>query len=548
MVVFMLPFVAQATLNNGDFSSNTGTGNAAFNNGNVSDWEASHGSPSLGGGGPFFAWMWSYNGRGEGILADYDFEKGKCYEISYRIRVFDRGVDEIGTLATVNLVAASGMTGITSTGTTIPNPSSQENIHVNGFTNYPNNVWTNETVTFTPSSSASQLWIYPRYNGASINNGQAEMSITEIEIHEVTTILDPTFTYTRSCAPDGTISVEVNANGTGGWHWYALFETTTAGVTSGGVLSQGPKTIISNTHTFTGLCRDKFYYIKHGMYGSCAPWVEQRQALPIGDVLWTPRTADFSFDSLSFNGMNMSMTVSAATNGVQVSHWWAVMDAEPNCSVSGNTMVSGVQWGSSATFNNLQVNHCYYIKHGIWNCCAGWIEVRKYFKVVMKMSSPIDPTDEDPLAEIEEVEPTYEIIEGELEYIKLSEDEIQEIESAIIEYPFYPEVSVVEDEISSGVSQMSLVSPVESVDADLLITVYPNPVSTDQAINISSDALDIEEVQLSNFYGKTEAIDFQKSGEGMVSIVPKDKLDVGIYLLKMKMNDNSTVTRSVIIK
>jgi hypothetical protein len=58
-----------------------------FSNGQVSGWAQSHGTPSMFGGAPGqgnnSAWMWSYYGRGEGIVTNVNFQAGTTYKVKF---------------------------------------------------------------------------------------------------------------------------------------------------------------------------------------------------------------------------------------------------------------------------------------------------------------------------------------------------------------------------------------------------------------------------------------------------------------------------------
>ena len=481
--------------------------------------------------------MWSFQNdaginRGEGIFNDFNFEVGKCYQISFRIRVFDDNVAQIRNQAVVNFEAINNLTS--SSSYPIPNPpqNTRESILASGYSNYPNNTWTTQTVIYTPSSNFSQIWIYPRYDGRSINNGQAELSIDDVEITETTINLNPSFTDNVYCAPDGTISIAVSSNNTGGNHWYGLYETNTPNSTSGGTyithVGGGPNFL---SHTFTGLSRIKNYYVKHGMYGNCSPWVEKRRAFS-GDVLWSPRTADFSFDTILVNGNNLSVTVSAAPNGVSVNHWWAVLESV-NGSITGNNMVSGtsVQFGTPTTFTNLQINTWYYIKHGIYNDCAGWTEKRRAFRVQISNKSSKGETT------------TYEVEEAVNEEIRLSTEYVELTEEALKTYPFYNKeesgIGTI-DIIEESRSEMNLSEPA--------IELFPNPARQGSEINIVSPALKIKSLSVMDLSGNPYDISVEIASENEMKLSSIKQLEKGIYIVKIETENGSVLNKRVIVE
>lgn len=135
--------------------------NSAFQNN--TDWQSSHGSPSV---GPGSAWMWSANGLGEGInYHSYNFVAGRQYCItlvantvvrgggladpSAHFRIFATPTDVIGTVTTGGGASLPALPS--------PNqPIANENWNA---TSPPS---TNSyTYTFTATNNFNNLWIYP---------------------------------------------------------------------------------------------------------------------------------------------------------------------------------------------------------------------------------------------------------------------------------------------------------------------------------------------------------------------------------------------------
>ncbi|EAY24558.1 T9SS type A sorting domain-containing protein [Microscilla marina] len=161
---------------NGSFESLTGTNyGSAFASGQVTDWKQSHGTPSIFGGAPGeglrSAWMWSYHGRGEGIVQNYTFTPGTVYTVNFWVKTNNPD-------GKFYVQAANGVPNGTSSASTFPSVSSKQTIFSNGLV-YNN--WKYISVTFTPSTSYAQLWIYPYLAGAP-TNGQAEVQVDGIKI------------------------------------------------------------------------------------------------------------------------------------------------------------------------------------------------------------------------------------------------------------------------------------------------------------------------------------------------------------------------------
>jgi len=125
--------------------------------------------------------MWSYNGTGEGIVANFNFDPCNVYEITFSVSADDRnsGDPNVANTASINLLAANGVPQNTSTAFPIVNNT--EVIFTDLMGDYLNTS-TNVTVTFAPQSSYSQLWIYPFMQMPSNGVSQAEMNIDNIDI------------------------------------------------------------------------------------------------------------------------------------------------------------------------------------------------------------------------------------------------------------------------------------------------------------------------------------------------------------------------------
>ena len=164
-------------LENGDFDAATCGGNGAFNSGCVPNWTDTERTPSINGfGSNPYAWMWSYDDKGEGIAANFDFEEGSTYTICFRIRADDRdsGDPHVANNATINFVATNN------TGDIVANPTG-DIIFQETMGPYLN-VWTNVSVEFTPTADFSQLWIFPYMAEDSDGVSQAELSVDDISI------------------------------------------------------------------------------------------------------------------------------------------------------------------------------------------------------------------------------------------------------------------------------------------------------------------------------------------------------------------------------
>lgn len=312
------------------------------------------------------------------------------------------------------------------------------------------------------------------------------------------------FSFNSFCAPNGTISVTVTANDTsaGVNHWWGLIETSVAGSTSD-ANSLGLVGGIQNgtTATFTGLSKDKNYYIKHGVYNSCVSWRETRTALP-QTASWSGYTTNFSINASNI-GNNVTVTANANTNPVFVNHGWSIYYA-PNGVTTGNSPVIGSNPsvsnnGATATFNtNLVVNTWYYIKHGIWNDCAPWGETRKAFRIVIQ-------------GRLASGEPDYAI-------------ETKDIKDVSLE------------KVSKDVNSTSLEQ------------LFPNPVAKGDSCTLTTDSENVSEVIMIDLLGKSSKLNFSIKDASTITFPIDSAVIKGIYIVKIIKKDNSITTKKLIVE
>lgn len=481
--------------------------NGGYNNNCVSGWTASHGTPTTAGtvGGNTWAWMWSRSGVGEGILTNYNFELGRTYQVSFKVRASSNVPNSSFVMnSSLNAVATAGITG--SSNITIPTPSTNQSIWSSTATNLTlSTSWTTIIRTFTPSNNFSQLWLYPSMITTDPSNSLAQIQMEVDDIVVTLTNASPAFTFNSYCASNGTISVTATAqnNSAGINHWWGLMETNAAGViTDAATIGQVGAIQSGNTVTFTGLTASKNYYIKHGVYGNCVTWNEIRTALP-KTVGWSNYTTNFNVaPSANLNG-TISVTVQAHNNPVFVYHHWSIFYA-PNGSTAGNTNVPNNPDqccnNATATFsNNLVVNEWYYIKHGIWNDCSGWGETRKAFRVVIQGLTAAG-------------NPNY----------------------AIEEMVVSPEDPNILNKSSKSSFEVSALSP--------------NPASSTDLVRFKTNVKEIESIQLIDFMNATEKIKFNRVNDETIEFSLGSNHKSGIYVVKVIYKDQSVVTKKLVIQ
>ncbi|WBX75281.1 hypothetical protein PG911_11490 [Tenacibaculum ovolyticum] len=309
------------------------------------------------------------------------------------------------------------------------------------------------------------------------------------------------FTFNTFCAADGTISVEVTgvSNVYGGAHWWRIFETSVSGSTSD-VNTIGTVTAIKGgmTALFTGLSKNKKYYIKHGVFdgnSSCIGWVEERKAFS-GQIPWDNITTNFDFTNIISNGSSISVTVTAHNNLIYVNNHWSISYA-PN----GNSNITDIPvlnspsqcCGASVSFNqNLQVNTWYFIKHGITNDCIEWRETRKVFRVYLEKS----------LSD----KPKYLIEVREEGNISLSVEEQQNV-------------------------------------------LYPNPIEAGKYCELKVNTENLKAILVSNSLGKSsKEVRFKKIDKETIRFIIDENFIEGINFIKVLKNDNTTFDGKLIVK
>lgn len=151
----------------------------------------------------------------------------------------------------------------------------------------------------------------------------------------------------------------------------------------------------SQTFTPTSNCNQLWIRPETKRHPNCAITTQRTNhlyldAFEIHDCSVSNLTTNFSIWATADQSGNVTVHTSADPNSVPVYHWWDIFYA-PNGSTNSDSQVPGnpVQCCNSSTSsfsNNLHVNKWYYIKHGVWNECNQWTEVRKRFRINIQIS------------------------------------------------------------------------------------------------------------------------------------------------------------------
>lgn len=182
--------VSMLFLFSGIANSQTTTNNALANNyfGNknnqnaqgIQGWNASHGKPSILGAVEknTWVWMWSHSNLGEGVVTKYNFEVGKTYQISFRIKTSSNisKPNEAVLNSTANVRAVSGISSKPYSYEIPTIPASSEVIWSKPVGKTLKH-WKTITVTFTPTNDNSQLWFYLLMTADANANGGARIQM-----------------------------------------------------------------------------------------------------------------------------------------------------------------------------------------------------------------------------------------------------------------------------------------------------------------------------------------------------------------------------------
>jgi len=194
---------------NGDFEDFTGTWNGtnAWINNNLTNWFASHGTPTYSSDPILITgrgmWMWSYNNIGEGVYTEYNFVVGNSYTLTYDLYKFDDAnpASTFRTELTNTLTPGTHPNG----GSSIPSPTGLQLVSNQTWTT--NGAWETITETFTANSSYSQAWFYPRLTGSPTPN-QAAVLIDNVCITDNGTTCDPVIDLGTATLLSGTVHAQ----------------------------------------------------------------------------------------------------------------------------------------------------------------------------------------------------------------------------------------------------------------------------------------------------------------------------------------------------
>ncbi len=205
-------------ITNGDFSNVTTTGNPCsstishFYQGCVAGWNSTHGTPSIGGGANKYVFMWSIFNNGEGIKTNANIQAGHTYNFKFRVAT-EENVN--GGNILVRLTNGLGTGGSVSSPQGQPYPSAPAGT-ITLWSETSNNLplssgtWQEVCITFTPTSSFSQIWIMPTQN--SLGGDQCSIVMDDFCLEEDDcSNTQPSFTWEFDCQNDDVV-INATAN------------------------------------------------------------------------------------------------------------------------------------------------------------------------------------------------------------------------------------------------------------------------------------------------------------------------------------------------
>ena len=176
-----LPACESSLLSNPSFDTLNGASSYHFLRGNVVGWAASHGIPTLfeavGFHGTYGAHMWSYSGKGTGIVTNASFTSG----VQYRVTMWVHTKNPDGHIFVRIANGVPDGTDISLDGY-FPSVSSAQTVYTTGM------VFTTAqeiTFDFTANANYAQMWFYPYLSG--LTSRHAEFRIDNVRVCDMTT-------------------------------------------------------------------------------------------------------------------------------------------------------------------------------------------------------------------------------------------------------------------------------------------------------------------------------------------------------------------------
>jgi len=395
LLLFCVLVNAQCVINNGTLNSSCIGDGYNTSNQCVSNWLATHGTPTAMGtvGGNTWVWLWSHSNTGEGIRTSYNFQSGKTYLISFRVRATTNISNPNSTVlnSRLNVRAASGLSSTNTTG--IPNPTNVQTIWSETVANV-GSTWRTISLFYTPTSNFSALWLYPLITADSGANNSAQIQM-EVDDITVNSAINASLFFQNAAGTrktdfcpgedvymNGTNSIDETQyyidiwrrpiGSTGAFQWQTQLGTNGWTLGQVGVLNLSNLFAAQNYFFVDGF----EYQVKLAVGNSCVPWVEATRTFR---VLSNNASPAFTFVSSCAPNGTISVSANATDTTAGLNHWWALMESNAQGATSDAATIGQVgltQSGNTVTFTGLSRTKFYYIKHGVYSTCVNWTEQR----------------------------------------------------------------------------------------------------------------------------------------------------------------------------
>ena len=591
----------------------------------VQGWQASHGTPSVVGtvGSDTSAWMWSYSNKGEGIFTNYNFQAGKTYEVSFKIKTSTKNSNPtsavLNSLAIVK--AVSGLT--TSSSTVIPTAlNGGELIWQRTIGTNINNEDT-ITVCYTPTKNNSQLCFYPLMTASSTTNGgnQVQMEVDDIFVtppvtsvfhfQDANNIIKTDFCSNETIFLNGFASSNETQyyldvwrrpiGSTGGFQWQTQ-------IGSNG-WTQGQLGIVNLTSLFNGqgytFQSGYEYEIKVATaHPPCTNWISTTH---IFRVLNSNGSPAFTFNSFCATDGTISVTATATDTSIGLNHWWGLIETSvPGSTTDANSLglIGSIQSGTTTTFTGLSKDKNYYIKHGVYNSCVQWTELRialpqnvywsgytTNFSInasnignnvqvtAIAASNPVfvshhwsisyapngstsgnNPVGVNPSVTPNGMSATFNtgLVINTWYYIKhgIWNDcapwgETRKAFKVVIQglLPNGEPNYAVETKDVKQVENISLGKTTNKLEKIATQEqLYPNPVKRDGLCSLTTDSKNVSKVVIADLLGKTKTILFSIKDTNTITFQIDDSITKGIYIVKIIKKDNTITSKKLIVE
>lgn len=224
-----------------------------------------------------------------------------------------------------------------------------------------------------------------------------------------------------------------------------------------------------------------------------------------------------------------AVSVDQIPNTIVVGHQWRIYYAGPDgeTNISNPQQVPGTPTisTSTASFQGLQINTWYFIRHGIWNECIEWQEKRRAFNVrVLAANHPAN----------ESGRPRFYVQYGPAQ------------SDGRGNYGGYTNTNT--DDNYHGRNQFFDGIAINNTKekSKLNLSISPNPIQQNQELLIKSDS-EISQVEVFDINGKIVNSNSFSRTDYQVSFAFNKQIQSGIYFVKVYLNNNQIDIKKLIV-